>query len=174
MDGNSMEIYNSGVWANALWWQKVGADSTATNFVWDFYVQVDAESVGAAQALEFDAFQFVGGYNYMMGSQCDLAAGKWDVWDELHGQWIHTSVACTTFKPDVWHHIQWYVQRVAGTTNYKFVTLVVDGTSHPIGLTYGALNNGWGDNMGVQYQLDVNATGAGYHEWVDKSTLTVW
>ena len=40
--------------------------------------------------------------------------------------------------------------------------------------TYSARNLGWADNMGVQYQLDVKASGGGYHEWVDKSTLTVW
>ncbi len=169
-----MELYNSGVWANSLWWQKLGANNGATNLLWDFYAQVDESAADAAQALEFDAFQFVGGYNYMFGSQCDLAAGKWDVWDELNGHWIQTSVACKEFAPNVWHHIQWYVQRIAGTQSYKFVTLVVDGTPYTINQTYSAQNVGWSDNVGVQYQLDVNATGAGFHEWVDESTLTVW
>ena len=75
MDGNSLEVYNSGVWANALWWKKVGAQDSASNFLWDFYAQVDDASLTAAQALEYDSFQFIGGYNYMFGSQCNLAAG---------------------------------------------------------------------------------------------------
>lgn len=169
-----MELYNSGVWANSLWWQKVGANSSATHFLWDFYAQVDDASSTAAQALEFDAFQFVNGFNYMFGSQCNLAAKKWDVWDELNGRWMHTPIPCVSFEPNVWHHIQWYIQRNTDTQSYTFVTLVVDGTSYPVGLTYSAKNLGWGDNVGVQYQLDVNASGAGYHEWVDQSTLTIW
>lgn len=169
-----MELYNSGVWANALSWQKLGAQSNATNFLWDFYAQVDESSVSAAQALEFDAFQFVGGYNYMLGSQCALAEGRWDVWDEKNAKWNGTSVPCSQFAPNVWHHIQWYVQRIAGTQNYTFVTLVVDGTAYTINQTYSAGYVGWNDDVGVQYQLDVNATGGGYHEWIDESTLTVW
>ncbi len=174
MDGNSMEIYNSGVWANSLWWQKVGAHDSATNLLWDFYAEVDEASVTAAQALEFDQFQFVGGYNYMMGSQCNLAAGLWDLWDENDGKWVHSSIACKAFAPNVWHHIQWYVQTNASSKEYTFVTLVVDGTSYTVNQTYSAKNLGWADDVGVQYQLDVNATGNGYHEWVDGSTLTVW
>jgi hypothetical protein len=174
MDGNSMELYNSGAWANSLWWQKMGPQNSATNMLWDFYAQVDESAASAAQALEFDQFQFVGGYNYMFGSQCDLAAGVWDVWDELHGKWVHTAIPCKTFEPGIWHHIQWYVQRTGSGEGYKFVTLVVDGTAYPVNLSYAAGYVGWGDDVGVQYQLDVNATGAGYHEWVDESTLTVW
>lgn len=174
LDGNSMELYNSGVWANSLWWQQLGANSGATNFLWDFYAQVDGNSTTAAQALEFDSFQSVNGYNYMFGSQCDLGAGVWDVWDELNGRWVHTSIACKSFAPNVWHHIQWYIQRDAASQKYTFVTLVVDGTSHLVNQTYSAKNLGWCDNVGVQYQLDVNASGAGYHEWVDQSTLTIW
>jgi hypothetical protein len=174
MDGNSAEFYNSGAWANALWWKKVGGHDTASNFLWDFYAQVDEASVGAAQALEFDSYQFVGGYNYMFGSQCDLGAGKWDVWDEMDGQWIHTNIACKTFAPNVWHHIQWYVQTNTSAHTYTFVTLVVDGTAYTVNQTYSAKNLSWADDVGVQYQLDVNATGNGYHEWVDESTLTIW
>jgi hypothetical protein len=174
LSGSSLEIYNSGIGADTLWWQKLGAGSSATNFLWDFYAQVDSTSVTAAQALEFDSFQFVGGYNYMFGSQCNLAAGKWDVWDELNGRWVHTAIPCKQFEPDVWHHIQWYVQRIDGTQNYTFVTLVVDGTPYALNQTYSAKYVGWKDDIGVQYQLDVNATGAGFREWIDRSSLTVW
>jgi len=174
LSGSSLEIYNSGIGADTLWWQKLGANNSATNFLWDFYAQVDGTSVTAAQALEYDSFQFVGGYNYMFGSQCNLAAGKWDVWDELNGRWVHTTIPCKQFDPDVWHHIQWYVQRIDGTQNYTFVTLVVDGVAYAVNQTYSAKYVGWKDDLGVQYQLDVNATGAGYREWIDRSSLTVW
>ncbi len=70
LDGRSMEIYHDGKWSNALWYRKMGANNAATNFLWDFYVQLDNASLTAAQSLEYDAFQFVGGYNYMIGTQC--------------------------------------------------------------------------------------------------------
>lgn len=174
LDGNSMELYNSGARANSLWWQQLGASNSAINFLWDFYAQVDESASTSAQALEFDSFQFVGGNAYMFGSQCDLAVGKWDVWDESDGDWIHTRIPCTQFEPNVWHHIQWYVQRIADTEKYTFVTLVVDGTTYSVNQTYSARYTGWADNVGIQYQLDVNAKGTGYHEWVDESTLTIW
>jgi hypothetical protein len=174
LSGSSMEVFNSGSNANALWWMHLGADNSVSNFLWDFYVQLDSASTSAAQTLEFDAFQFVGGYNYMIGSQCAYAAGVWDVWDELNNKWVHTTVPCKPLAPNVWHHIQWYVQRVPNTHTYHYVTLVVDGTPYTIDKTYSAKKNGWSDNLGVQYQLDVNGTGSGYHAWIDQSTFTVW
>ena len=174
LDGSSAEFFNSGVWDNALWIQKLGANDGVHNFLWDFYFYVDSNSQTAAQALEFDAFQFVGGYNYMIGSQCDYGHGMWDTWDEASGHWVQTSISCPKFAPNTWHHIQWYETTNTSTHKYTYVTLVVDGTSHPVNWTGNAKNLNWGDNLGVQWQLDVNATGEGYHEWIDNAKLTIW
>lgn len=174
LSGSSFQLHNSGAWSNALWWNKFGPRDDATNFLWDFSFQVDDASTDAAQALEFDVFQFLDGYNYMMGSQCDYGAGLWEVWDEANGHWVRTKVACPKFSPGVWHHVQWYTKRDPATARYTFVTLVVDGAAYSINQTYSAKNVGWSKNIGVQYQLDVNATGKGYQEWVDQVSLTVW
>ena len=173
-DGASTEFDNSGVWANALWWQKLGANNGVHNLLWDFYFQLDSNSQHAAQALEFDAFQFVSGYNYMIGTQCDYGAGKWDTWNEGTGHWVHTSIDCPHFSPNTWHHVQWYMTTNTSAHSYKFVTLVVDGHSYPVNITHSARNLHWSDNLGVQFQLDVNSSGEEYHEWTDKVTLTVW
>lgn len=174
LDGSSMQFYNSGAWANALWWQKMGSNNSARNFLWDFFFYVDSNSVIAAQAIEFDAFQFISGYNYMMGTQCNYGPGVWDTWDELSGQWLHTSLACPKFAPNTWHHLQLYTQTMPSWHQYKYVTLVVDGKSAPLNIVRNARNLSWSDNMGVQWQLDVNNTGIGFNEWVDKAKLTVW
>jgi hypothetical protein len=174
MDGQSSEVFNSGAWSNALWWQKFGANNAASNFLWDFWVQLDDASLTGAQALEYDAFQFVNGNNYMIGSECNYGYGVWDVWNEATNQWIHTSIPCPKFTPNVWHHIQWYVQRIPNSGWYRYVTLVVDGKAYPVNINMPAKYLAWPDNLGVQYQLDVNQTGVGFHEWINKSTLTIW
>ena len=173
-DGSSMEIYKDGVWSNALWWRHLGANNNATNLLWDFYVQVDQDSLSNVQALEYDAYQFLGGYNYMIGTQCNYAAKVWDTWNEYTGHWLHTTIPCQKFAPDTWHHIQWYMTTDHANQTYTYVTLVVDGTAYNLNQTQPAKNNGWSDNIGVQWQLDVNASGGGYHEWVDNATFTIW
>jgi hypothetical protein len=174
LDGRSMDIYQDGKWSNALWWHKVGADRQATNFLWDFYVRLDAGSLNAGQALEYDAFQFVDGYNYMIGTECNYAAGVWDTWNEATQHWLHTSIPCKKFAPETWHHIQWYMTADHNSHTYTYKTLVVDGTAYNLDQTQPAKYLGWHDDAGVQWQLDVNASGAGYHEWIDRSTFTIW
>ena len=172
--GSSTQFYNSGVWANALWWQKVGPNNGVHNFLWDFWIYLDSASQTAGQALEFDAFQFVGGYNYMIGSQCDYGSGTWDTWDESSGHWMHSSISCPKFSPNAWHHIQWYLTTDTGAHTYTYHTLVVDGQGYTVNKTYSAKNLHWADNIGVQWQVDVNATGHGYNEWLDSASLAIW
>jgi hypothetical protein len=172
--GSSMEFFNSGKYTNALFWQMLGPKDDVTNFLWDFYFYLDDSSQTATQALEFDMFQVVNGYDFMIGTECDYASGLWDTWDGASVKWIHTSIECKKFASNTWHHIQLY-----GTTDHKnhrytYVTLVVDGKSTPVNLTRNAKYFGWPDGVGVQWQLDVNATGQGYREWVDQASLTVW
>jgi hypothetical protein len=174
LSGRSMEIYHDGSNSNALWYHKVGADDSVSNFLWDFYVQLDSASVNAAQALEYDAFQFVGGYNYMIGTECNYAAGVWDTWNESAGKWLHSTIPCKKFTPNTWHHIQWYMTNNHTAHTYTYKTLVVDGVAYTLNQTQPAKNLGWSDNLGVQWQLDVNSSGTGYHEWVDNATFTTW
>jgi hypothetical protein len=174
MDGSSMEIYRDGVWANALWHHKQGAINSATNFLWDFYFQVDQASLTHGQALEYDVFQFVGGYNYMIGTECDYGHALWDTWNEATGHWIHTNIPCPKLAPGTWHHIQWYMTTNHANHTYTYKTFVIDGKVYNLNQTQPAKYLAWGDNLGAQYQLGVNATGGGFHEWIDKEKLTVW
>jgi hypothetical protein len=175
LSGASTEIYNSGEWDNALWYMKLGSGhDSATNLLWDFWVQLDSNAAKGAQALEYDSFQFLNGYNYMIGSQCNVAAGVWDTWDELNGHWKHTTIPCSGFPAGTWHHIQWYVTTNHTTQQYTYVTLVVDGKVYNINQTYSAKDIGWNSSIGVQYQLDENASGEGYSEWFDQCKLTIW
>ncbi len=174
LTGRSTELFNSGVWANALFWHPLGANSSQRNFLVDYYLYVDNATKGAAQSLEQESYQFVSGYNYMMGTQCDVGTGVWDTWDMAANHWYGTSVPCHGFAPNSWHHIQWYITNDTNAHKYTYHMLVVDGQPYTLNVTRNAGRTGWKDNLGIQWQLDVNATGAGYHEWIDKGTLTIW
>ncbi len=174
-DGSSTEFYNSGVWENGLWFKKLGANDNVHNFLWDFYFQVDDASLNNAQALEFDVFQFVHGYNYMIGTECNYDGGAvWDTWNEVTGHWIHTGIPCHKFSANTWHHIQWYMTTNTNNHTYTYVTLVVDGNSTPVNITQPTKNIGWSDNLGAQFQMDDTAGGGSWHEWIDSEKLTVW
>jgi hypothetical protein len=174
LSGSSAEFFNSGAWANALWWQKLGANSNTRNFLWDFYFWVDSNYNVATQALEFDSFQFINGYNYMMGTECVYPSQIWDTWDEASGHWIHSNIPCPHFVPNTWHHMQLYTTTNVNAQQYTFVTMVIDGKSIPMNITGNALYLNWGNNVGVQWQLDQNANGSGVHEWMDNAKLTIW
>ncbi len=174
LSGSSAEFFNSGVWANALWWQKFGANSDKHNFLWDFYFYVGSNYNVSNQALEFDSFQFIDGYNYMMGTECVYPSQIWDTWDEGTGHWIHSTIPCPRLAPNTWHHMQLYTTTNASTHQYTYVTLVVDGKSTPVNITGNAKYLNWGNNVGVQWQLDENSKGSGDYEWMDNAKLTIW
>ncbi len=174
LDGSSMELFRDGVWANALWHHKVGAHNSVTNVILDFYLRLDDASLQHAQALESEAFQFVGGYNYMLGTECNYGAGVWDTWSETSGHWVHTSIPCPKFSTNVWHHVQQYITINHSYHSYTYRTFVIDGRIYNLNQTQYAKYLGWSDNLGAQWQLDVNATGGGYHEWIEKAKVTAW
>lgn len=170
-----MEFAQDGAWSNALFYRQMGPDDGATNFLLDFYIQVDSASASTAQALEFEPFQFVGSFNYTMGMQCDYGWEVWDTWNEATQQWIHTSIPCNKFSAGSWHHIQMYSTTNHSNLTYTYRTLVVDGVAYTLNQTQPALYLwAWADNTGAQWQLDTNANSAGFHEWVDNATLTMW
>ncbi len=196
LDGGSTQFFVSGsAWADGLWWYKVGPNDTVANFQFDFWLNVSQEASSYSQALEFDVFQFIVPTRYMFGTQCDYThgynSGTWDVWNEVGGGWYHTSYACPGFVPGDWYHITWSFDRTAdGNEHYNSVSIQhydssganqLDSSTTPIGvaLMSGPLPSGWNDNLGVQFQLDINgapgSTGtASYTTQVDKVTLTVW
>jgi hypothetical protein len=51
---------------------------------------------------------------------------------------------------------------------------VIDDKPLYVNQTQPARYLGWASNLGAQWQIDVNASGAGVHEWVDKAKLTIW
>ena len=173
LDGSSRAFFNGGnAWANVLWYKEWSGYSWATNYLWDFYVRFNS-GISDLHSAEFDFYEANHGIELMAGSQCNFGNGVWDTWNQAGGRWVPTSIPCKRFSPDTWHHIQWYVTRPANN-QYKYNTLVVDGTAYAVNQTYYGSNNGWGDKVGVQYQLDLGPNGVDNKIWVDKVKLSIW
>jgi Abnormal spindle-like microcephaly-assoc'd, ASPM-SPD-2-Hydin len=195
LDGGSVQFMTSGTaWADALWWYKVGRNDAATHFQTDFWLNVSQAATSYAQALEFDTFQFVSPQEYMFGTQCDYGQGYskgiWDVWNGSTGHWTSTGLACPDFAPGDWYHITWsfdrtsdqyehynsvIVQQYDSTGNNLLATI---NTPVNMALPSGPLPSGWSDNLGLNFQLDINgapgASTASFTTLVDKISLTVW
>jgi hypothetical protein len=174
MNGLSRQFYNGGTaWSNVLWYRSLGPHNSATNFLWDFYVYFDSTTAANLWTAEYDLYQSIGGFEFMIGSQCNFGEGHWDTWNQATGHWVPSSIPCERFSPDTWHHIQWYLQRVS-LTQYRYDTVVVDGQAHTVNQTFSGSPVNWADTLGVQWQLDLNSTGLPANEWIEKVTLTIW
>ena len=185
-EGSSRDFYmNGAAWSNALWWHKIGPNNAAKSFSFDFWLKV-ASNTAAAQAFEFDAFQFISGRRYMFGTECSYGTGVWDIWDSGGWRWVHTKVPCKRFVPNVWYHVKMNFYRTNDFyMHYDKLSIVQyksDGATVAAGNTY-AFNkalpsgwnpSGWSDTIGVQFQMDIGPKGAQMQEWVDQVSLTVW
>jgi hypothetical protein len=185
VDGDSRDFYiNGAAYTNGLWWYKVGPNDAASNFILDFWLNVN-NGTQYAQTLEFDTFQFINGQEYMFGTQCNYAAGTWDIWNAGATQWVHTNVACSRFRFNTWYHLTLAFHRTAD--NYEHYDSLYIAQYNSSGrlvsqhtyrfdqaLPSGQTPPGWGDNLGVQFQMDIGASGARMQEWVDEVSLTAW
>jgi hypothetical protein len=178
---NSLELSVTGPeWTNFLAWNKVGA-TTATTLASDFWVYLPSIITNDTyQALEYDIFEFLHPYEFTWGSQC-VIGGQWQIWDQLHGQWLNTTRACQ-MNIAGWYHVQWWVHRVNGDTGCDgypcmyYDMLGVNGiyaqfeTSEPAGL----LPANWSNDSGLNFQLDINGAqkSATITEYIQKVNFT--
>jgi hypothetical protein len=168
-DGEAMKVSITGSQnTNALWTYIAGSDDAATSVSMSVNVYPTSRAP-VAGSFEYDLFQFSKstGIEFMWGSQCNQASRLWQVFDQLHGHWMNTNVACS-LTPDKWHSVLWNVHRVAGDSNQcsgkpcmYYDTLTVDGVVHPVNAKYpaGPLPAGWSSAVGFQVQIDIGTTG---------------
>src|SRR5262249_43225694 len=92
LSGSSAKFWVGGTpWGAALWWHGLGGQDDMANFRYD--LDFFTESLGAAQALEFDMNQNVGGKRYIFGTECDFRnTGTWRVWNSPAAPWVSTGV----------------------------------------------------------------------------------
>jgi hypothetical protein len=178
---NSLELSVTGPqWTNFLAWDKVGATS-ATYFQSDFWVYIPSNiSSGVYQALEYDIFQFLSPYEFMFGSEC-VIGGQWQIWDELHGQWLNTNRGCQ-MNLSGWYHIQWWVHRVDGDTScdgypcmyYDMLGINNVYTQFETKEPAGPIPAYWSNDSGLNFQLDISGakSSATLSEYIQQVNLT--
>ena len=173
LSGSSLEMYADGPsWSNVLFMDTMFETTPNTHFLWDFWVYHDPAAEGHFWASEFDLWVVLAGKEFMIGSQCDFGDGYWSTWDSQGGRWILNGISCPHWTPG-WHHVQWYDELIS-TTQYRYDTLVFDGTPYGFNQTWSYNDTTWPDMIGIQYQLDQDPSGTPLHEWVDNVTLTMW
>jgi hypothetical protein len=163
-------IGGSTPYADSLWWQELGAHSSATHFQYDMDLYMTDPQ--ASQALEFDITQYVDNQKFIMGIQCDFKSRKtWDVFNTGGNQWESTGIACTPPSAFTWHHLTYEGQRTSSETTV--VSITFDGVTHIVNKTYKTTGTS-GNGLAVSLQMDLDSKPTPYSEWVDNFTLTYW
>ena len=186
---------------NGLYWYKVppiGQQNSLQNFVWDFYFYLSSSDTTAnTNALEFDLFQAVNGYKYMIGTQCNyhpsgVSHPIWNAWDATTSTWVPAvrntetesnpsptnAIACGPYTTGTWHHLQYYLQRTLPDSTYPqgrilYGTVSIDGSATEWDISAPAVSSSWGNVLGFQHQLD-EYSGVTLQEWADEDDLTSW
>lgn len=172
LSGNAAEYWLGGhsPYHNAIWWKQLGADPAASHFIYDLYFYL--KTPAAAQALEFDMNQSVGGHKFIFGTECNIRGGhQWDVWNTAGRTWIHTGVGCSQPPAYTWNHLVLEFQRVGNQT--KFVSVTLNGHKSYFNRTF----NTYGVNaseLNAAVQLDGDNNQQNYSMWVDQMKVTAW
>lgn len=156
-------------YSDALWWKQLGANSTVRNFKYDLYFYI--KNPTAAQALEFDVNQSVGGKKYIFGTECSIkSTGTWHVWSSSL-KWQNTSIPCHAPTAYTWHHLTEQFQRYG--TSVKFISITLDGRTSYVNRTYAPQGSST-QELNVAFQMDGNKSMTAYQVWLDNVTLTAW
>ncbi|HZL53238.1 MAG TPA: hypothetical protein VFC37_20075 [Terracidiphilus sp.] len=160
-----------------------GADTSATNFLYDGWFYLPSPSTNISN-LEFDMNQVMAnGQTVIFGFQCDYWSKTWDYTanagtpQQFSDVWLHSTAACNVqnWATDMWHHVQIaYSRDAAGNATYQSVWL--DNVEQDLNITVpSAFALGWSPTLLTNFQVDgmtaAPATGTAY---VDKLTVYRW
>jgi hypothetical protein len=168
-DSRIFTIASSSSYADALWWKQLGAADSATNLVYDvyFYLKTPQDS----QALEFDNNQANGHMRFIFGTQCNIAAGVWDVYGNADGKWLSTGIPCKRPSAYTWHHLTWEFKRTS--TQLTYIAFTLDGVKHYVNRTYTGRSSSVNE-LNVAFQMDMRSDHVTYSTWLDNVSLKYW
>jgi hypothetical protein len=159
-----------------------GADTQATNFLYDGWVYIASPSNDVAN-IEMDTNQVMAnGQTVIYGFQCDGYSNTWD-YTENQGTptspsdvWVHSTAACNprNWSTNAWHHVQIsYSRDSSGNVTYQSVWL--DGAQQTINETVpSAFALGWGSALLTNFQVDGYGASGTTTVYLDNLTIYRW
>ncbi len=187
LDGKAIQFHLGGStpYANALWSKQLTSDGTKIrsmrHFILDIYFYY--KNSHAAQGLEFNLGQYIDGYGYVYGMQCNMRSGSGPHWDisvpndstsklhEMH--WQNTGISCQppTYK---WNHVTLEFQRTSDN-KVKYISVTLNGVKKYINATVPRryAPSDW-KGFNTHYQMNGNYQQEDYDTWVDKYSITYW
>jgi hypothetical protein len=145
------------------------------NLSLSFQVMVDADSLTAAQALEFDTKVSIATYIYNFSSQLNYAEGGMLQISNAQGNWIDTGFKPGKLTPGVWHTFVYVYKFDTGAKTYSIVSVEIDGLIFPIPSSLGnlkAIQSNWADSANFQVQLDLGANSGTFSELIQNAEFT--
>jgi hypothetical protein len=173
LDGNSSKFHLGGSTplSDALWFKRVGYNSTATNFTNDtrYYLKNPSAPTG----MEFSVSQHVGTKWYRWDWQCSFYFGVWRTWDNANSKWVNTSAPCKRPSAYSWTHTTFEGHRANGKVYFDAVTVnghkyYVNKSFYPTTVSY------TGNWITLHFQLNGNKTQTDFDVWGDKFNVSYW
>jgi len=158
-----------------------GADTSATNFLYDTMVYIPSSSSDIAN-VEFDLNQVMAnGETVIFGFQCDYWSKTWDYTanagtpQAFSDVWLPSTAACNvqSWTANTWHHVQIrYSHDSLGNATYQSVWL--DNVEQDLNITVpDAFALGWSPTLLTNFQVD-SMTSADTTAAVYLDNLTVY
>lgn len=159
-----------------------GDDNTSTNFYYDAWVYMGANSSQIGN-LEMDMNQTMqNGQTALFGFQCDGYTSTWDYTENAGSpthpidKWVHSGAYCNPrgWSVNTWHHVQVYYSRTsAGVITYHTVWL--DGNAQNInGTVNSAFALGWAPVLLTNFQVDGLGASGAPTVYLDSLTVYRW
>lgn len=160
-----------------------GADTEATNFLYDAWVYLPSPSTNIG-LLELDMNQVMSnGETVIYGFQCDSWSKTWDYTanagtpQNFSDVWYHSNAACDIrqWETNTWHHVQIsYSRDWAGQVTYKSVWL--DNVEQDLYVTVpSSFALGWSPTLLTNFQIDGMTDAPGTATaYVDNLTVYRW
>ena len=161
-------------YANSYFYKQLGANNALDTYDYLLRMMIaTADECAAAQAIELDIQQCIGGVVYNTGLQFDFQANQIRVWSRHAKEtgdpnpWKPTGQPCPRWLPEVWFNIDLKTHRTATAVVYDMIDL------QPSTLTFPAPKLGLPDMMNVAVQLDGNSAGAPFRVYLDEVNFTL-
>jgi hypothetical protein len=173
LDGKSAKFHLGGSTplSDALWFKRVGYNSTVTHFSNDSHYYLKNPS--APSGMEFSVSQHVGTKWYRWDWQCSFFYGIWRTWDSGNSKWVNTSAPCKRPTAYSWTHTTFQGHRANGKVYFDTVT--VNGHKYYVNKSFYPKTVDYSGNwITLHFQLNGNSTQTDFDVWGDKFNVSYW